>query len=249
MFVTAALAFLAGVLSILSPCILPLAPIVLGAAASQHRLGPVALAAGVATSFVAIGLFVATIGFAIGLDGDVFRKAAAVFMSGIGLVLLLPPLQVRFAAAAGPASNFIDERFGGFSAGGVWGQFLVGALLGAVWSPCVGPTLGAASVLAAQGQDLARVALTMLAFGLGAATPMLLLGLLSREALMRARGRLMSVGQAMKAALGALLALVGLAILTGLDKRIEAALVAASPDWLTDLTTRFLNRAAGVPLT
>ena len=59
----------------LSPCVLPLLPIVLGTAASEHRLGPVALAAGLALSFVVIGIFVATIGFAIGLDGDVFRAA------------------------------------------------------------------------------------------------------------------------------------------------------------------------------
>ncbi|MGU3423203.1 cytochrome c biogenesis protein CcdA, partial [Methylobacterium sp. D54C] len=63
------LAFLAGILSVLSPCVLPLLPLVLGAAASEHRLGPAALPAGRAQSFVAIGLFVATVGFAIGLDG------------------------------------------------------------------------------------------------------------------------------------------------------------------------------------
>jgi cytochrome c-type biogenesis protein len=70
------LAFLAGLLTVLSPCVLPLLPIVFGAAASAHRLGPVALAAGVAISFVAIGLFIATIGFSIGLDAGLFRSAA-----------------------------------------------------------------------------------------------------------------------------------------------------------------------------
>ena len=75
---TFGLAFFAGILSVLSPCVMPLLPLVLGAAASEHKLGPAALAAGLAISFVAIGLFVATIGFSIGLDGDVFRRAAAV---------------------------------------------------------------------------------------------------------------------------------------------------------------------------
>jgi cytochrome c biogenesis protein CcdA len=60
------LAFMAGVLSILSPCVLPILPIVLGAAASEHKWGPTALAAGLAASFVVIGLFVATIGYSIG---------------------------------------------------------------------------------------------------------------------------------------------------------------------------------------
>ena len=69
------LAFLAGVLTVLSPCVLPLLPIVLGAAASQHRLGPLALAGGLALSFTAIGLFVATIGFAAGLDTGFFAAS------------------------------------------------------------------------------------------------------------------------------------------------------------------------------
>jgi cytochrome c-type biogenesis protein len=64
------LAFVAGVLSILSPCVLPILPVVLGAAASQHRLGPIALASGLSISFVGIGLFLATIGHAIGLDAE-----------------------------------------------------------------------------------------------------------------------------------------------------------------------------------
>lgn len=67
--------FLAGVLSTLSPCELPLIPVVLGAAAGQHRYGPVALAAGLAISFTVIGLFVATIGFSVGLDGGVFAAS------------------------------------------------------------------------------------------------------------------------------------------------------------------------------
>ena len=81
---TLGLALLAGLLSILSPCVLPLLPIVLGAAASEHRFGPAALAAGVAVSFVAVGLFVATVGFSIGLDGEVVRRVAAVAMISDG---------------------------------------------------------------------------------------------------------------------------------------------------------------------
>src|SRR5512146_2480774 len=101
-----ALALLAGVLSTLSPCVLPLLPIVLGAALGEHRYGPVALAAGVALSFVAIGLFIATIGFAIGLDQDIFRNIAAALLIGIGVVLLLPRLQAQIAVAAGPFGNW-----------------------------------------------------------------------------------------------------------------------------------------------
>ncbi len=236
---TIGLALLAGVLSVLSPCVLPLVPIVLGAAASEHRFGPVALAGGLALSFTFVGLFVATIGFTVGLDAGLFRTAAALLLVGIGAVLVLPGLQARLAVAAGPVGTWTEERFGGFSTTGLSGQFGVGLLLGAVWSPCVGPTLGAASVLAARGESLGAVALTMLAFGIGAALPLLGLGLLSRDALMRWRNRMMAAGKGLKGVLGALLASAGLLILTGLDKRLEAWLVEVSPEWLTALTTRF----------
>ena len=239
MIATLGLSFLAGVLSILSPCVLPLLPIILGTAQSEHQLGPVALAAGLALSFTTIGLFVATIGFAIGLDTDVFRAISAFFLIAIGIVLLVPRLQQQFAVAAGPVGSWVDERFGGFSATSLWGQFGLGVLLGAVWAPCVGPTLGAASILAAKSEDLGQVALTMLVFGIGAALPLMVLGFVSRKAMMRWRGRLMEAGKGGKMLLGALLLAVGLLIATGADKQLETFLVDISPQWLTNLTTRY----------
>jgi cytochrome c-type biogenesis protein len=236
---TIGLALVAGVLSILSPCVLPLLPIVLGTAQSEHRLGPVALACGLALSFTAIGLFVATIGFAIGLDTNVFRAISAILLIGIGMVLLVPRLQEQFAVAASPVGSWVDDRFGGFSGASLYGQFGLGLLLGAVWAPCVGPTLGAASLLAAKGENLGQVALTMLAFGIGAALPLMVLGFVSREAMMRWRGRLMEAGKGGKMLLGELLVAVGLLVATGIDKRLETFLVDISPDWLTQLTTQY----------
>jgi cytochrome c-type biogenesis protein len=230
---------LAGVLSILSPCVLPLLPIVLGTAASEHRMGPAALASGLALSFVAIGLFVATIGFGLGLDADVFRFVAAVLMIMVGTVLAISTLQAQLAVASGPISNWADRTLSGFSQSGLRGQFYLGLLLGAVWSPCVGPTLGAASILASQGKDLGAVAITMLMFGLGASLPLLLLGLLSREMLSHWRNRLMTGAGLAKQALGLLLVAIGLSIVTGLDKVVETKLVDASPAWLTYITTQF----------
>ena len=154
-------------LSILSPCVLPILPLVLGPAAAAHRLGPVALAAGLVVSFVTVGLFVATIGFSIGLDGDVFRAISAVLLGVMGLVLLSGALQQRFAMAAGGVSDAGNRLIARVTPSGLGGQFVLGLLLGTVWSPCVGPTLGAASVLASQGHDLPAVAAVMVAFGAG----------------------------------------------------------------------------------
>jgi cytochrome c biogenesis protein CcdA len=236
---TLALAALAGVVSTLSPCVLPLLPIVLGASAAEHPLGPAALAAGVAISFATLGLFVATIGFAIGLDAAWHRELGALLFIGLGVLLIVPEVWSRVAAAGGQASNWIEARLGGFSTSGAGGQFALGLLLGTIWAPCVGPTLGAASVLAAQGTDPVQVALTMVLFGLGAALPLVVLGLLSRETMLAWRGRLLGAGTGGKALLGGLLMLVSVLVLTGLDKRIEAVLVEASPAWLTELTTRY----------
>ena len=186
-----------------------------------------------------IGILVATVRFAIGLDGGPVRAAASILLVAIGAILVVPALQARLALAAGPIGVWTENRFGGFSTEGWIGQFGVGLLLGAVWSPCVGPTLGAASLAAADAQNLPSVAVTMLAFGFGAALPLLLLGFVSREALMRWRDRMRSAGAPIKRSFGALLIVAGALILSGLDKRVEAALVDASPAWLTDVTTRF----------
>jgi cytochrome c-type biogenesis protein len=233
------LAFVAGLLSILSPCVLPILPVVLGAAASERRWGPVALVTGLTLSFIVLGLFVSTVGYSIGFNADLFRSVAAALIIIFGAVLVFPDVQSRFAMASGPVANWTDQHLGTLNRKGLSGQFWIGALLGAVWSPCVGPTLGAASLLAAQGRDLAQVAFTMFAFGVGAALPLLTLGIFSREFALRWRQQLLSAGYGVKMALGLLLVAIGALVLSGFDKTVETALVNASPQWLTDVTTRF----------
>jgi cytochrome c-type biogenesis protein len=239
MFATLFFAFVAGTLTVLSPCVLPVLPMVLGAASSKTRLGPVFLALGLTFSFVVIGMFVALFGFAIGLDEGVFRKIAAVLMIAVGVVLMTPVMQTRLATAGGPMSGWINDRFGRDNETGNGGPFGLGLLMGAIWAPCVGPTLGAASVMAAQGENLLEVTLTMVLFGIGSALPLLLLGLLSREVLQRWRGKMLSLGGGMKSALGLLLVVSGVLVFSGYDKQAEAYLVEKSPDWLTELTTQF----------
>src|ERR1700686_2858783 len=119
-----ALAFAAGLLSILSPCVLPLVPIVLGAAVTAHPLGALALAAGLALSFTGLGLLLALVGFGLDLDAGMFRLAAAAIMIVLGAILVVPSWQARLAAAGGPVSAWADQRFGGsFASSGLAGQF------------------------------------------------------------------------------------------------------------------------------
>lgn len=233
------LSFLAGVLSILSPCVLPLVPILVGTALNTHRYGPYALAFGLALSFTAVGVFIATIGASIGIDQEVFRVIAAVLLMTFGIVLLSSTLQEKFATATagiGGSGNYLLNKV---STDSLSGQFILGLLLGVVWSPCVGPVLGATMTLASQGANLGHVTLVMALFGLGAGLPLILLGLLSRQAMMRVRSKLFAVGKIGKRILGAILLLVGLLIISGLDKQFETLIVAASPDWLISLTTRY----------
>ena len=236
---TLGFSFLAGALSTLSPCVLPLLPAILLGATAQHLLGPFALTAGLALSFSGIGLFVATIGYGLGLTGELFRAVGGMLMIGLGLVLLVPAAQVRWAIAAGPLQSWTESTFGGLSTSGPRGQFALGMLLGVVWAPCVGPTLGAASLLAAQGKELGVVVATTLVFAVGAAVPLLLLAMLSGTSLRAWSRRLASGASWGKPVLGVVLTTIGLFVVTGFDKVLEAWLTNAMPQWIVDLTTRF----------
>lgn len=239
MLSTQLLAFMAGVLSILSPCVLPLVPIVLASALSSHRFGPLALAMGLCLSFTLIGFFLATIGFALGLNSETVRQPTGSVMVLVGLVLISPLLQTWVTTRLEPLGRLFNRASSDASPSGLWGQFGLGVLLGAVWSPCVGPTLGAASVLAAQGKDLLDVWIVMMVFGIGAALPLLVLGKMTQAGLRSSRYALLATSTVGKKLMGATLIVLGLLILTGVDKILEQSLVDLSPDWLIRLTTQF----------
>jgi len=231
------LSFLAGVLSILSPCVLPLVSILVGAALNTHRFGPYALALGLAISFTAVGVFIATVGASIGIDQEVFRVIAAALLIIFGIVLLSGTLQEKFASATAGIGGSGNNLLSKVSTDSLSGQFILGLILGAVWSPCVGPVLGATITLASQGTNLGHATFVMALFGLGAGLPLILLGLLSRQAMISVRSKLFTAGKIGKRILGVILLLVGLLIITGLDKQFEALIVAVSPEWLISLTT------------
>lgn len=230
-------AAIAGVLTVLSPCVLPILPIVFGSASAESRYGPLALAGGIAVSFTAVGLFLATAGFALGLDETQFHRVAGLLLLVFGLVMLTPRLQFALEAGLAPFSGWAGSRTSKIDGSGLWGQAGLGALLGAVWSPCVGPTLGAASLIAGQGKNLAGAAGTMLIFGLGAATPLLLIGTISRARLAKVRGGLGDVGRWGKLLLGGGMVIAGVLAFSGADKALESLLVELSPAWLTQLTS------------
>lgn len=231
--------FLAGVLSTLSPCVLPIIPILLGTATNAHPRAPLALACGLAISYALIGTSLAWAGAALDIDPAIFRSVGAGILGLLGIVLISTSLQQRFASATsgiGDAGNNLISRM---NLDGLWGQFAIGLVLGVVWSPCVGPTLGAAVVLASQGAHLPQVALLMGIFGIGAALPVVGLAYIGRGAMLKMRGKLMQAGKTGKTAMGVVMIALAAMILSGADKPIESWLVDHSPAWLTQLTTRF----------
>lgn len=230
-----ALGFAAGALTILSPCVLPLVPLVLGSAAQTGRHGPLALAAGLVCAFTLSGLALASLGA--GFDGQALRVVAAAMLALFGAILLVPVARHAFERVAAPAAGWAGARQAGLARHGLWGQAAIGALLGLVWSPCVGPTLGAATLLAAQGQNVGEAAVVMFAFGAGIATVLLAIATAGRGLMRRWTGRLMRAGQGGRQLLGILLMGTGVAVGFGIDKQLEAVLVAASPDWLVALTS------------
>jgi cytochrome c biogenesis protein CcdA len=236
---TYGLAFVAGNLSTLSPCVLPLIPILVGTAITGHRLGPLALGGGLALSFATTGTLLASLGNVFDFNPDILRLFSAWLLVAFGLILLSTWLQQRFVNATAGIGSAGNNWIANFNMAGLRGQFMLGLLLGLAWSPCVGPTLGVAIGLASQGQQLAQVALTMLLFGLGASLPIVILGMLSREGMQRARGKMASIGSKGKKILGGIMLVLGLLIVSGLDKELEIALLNISPDWLTRLSTKF----------
>ncbi|MGH7333254.1 MAG: cytochrome c biogenesis CcdA family protein [Candidatus Rokuibacteriota bacterium] len=229
----AVLSFFAGTLSVLSPCVLPLLPIVVASALQRHRFGPLALAGGLVLASAATGLAFASLGFAAGVDRDTARAVAASLMVLIGIVLLVPRLREVAARVTGPLARGASA----LTTPGLGGQFVLGLLLGAVWTPCSGPTLAAAVTLAARSEDLAHAGVVMLFFGIGAVVPVLGVAYGSRRVLTASEPSLVRVAAIGPPVMGALLLLVGVLAFSGTDKAIEAWLVAHMPDWLVDLTT------------
>lgn len=232
-------AFIAGVLTILSPCILPILPVVFGAATSEHRFGPAALAAGLAISFTALGLFLATVGFSMNFDPDIFRNVSAVLLTWIGIVLLIPSAQAKLHAILLPLVSRANSASESVYGNGISGQFGLGLLLGAVWSPCIGPTLGAATLLASQGEAVFQVAIVMLIFGIGIAIPLLLFGFIGKSALLGLSGKLGTSVDIGKKLLGLSMIAAGLLVITGYDRVIETWMLENGPAWANEWSVRY----------
>jgi len=233
------LAYLAGLLTLINPCVLPVLPIVLVSALNASKAGPVALAAGMSVSFVVFGVLVTAFGASIGLTQDKLAQIGAVLMIAFGLILVVPAFATRFEMATAGLAAGADTRMDALDAGSLRGQFLGGLLLGTVWSPCIGPTLGGAIALASTGDSLGYVTLIMTAFAMGVSTLIVGLGLGAREAIRSRAQTLRSLAERSKPILGVTFIAVGLMLFFQINHYIEGWLLDVMPIWLQDLSVTY----------
>lgn len=230
------LAYGAGLLTLINPCVLPVLPIVLATALQAGRHGPLMVAGGMSLSFVVLGFTVAASGRALGITDESISGAGAVLMVGFGLVLLVPRFAEGFATATAGISARADRRMDGLDRTGSGGLFLGGVLLGAVWTPCIGPTLGGAISLASQGESLGLAFWIMVFFALGVSTVILALGYGARAAIRRRQAAMRALAGRARPILGAVFVFTGVAILMKWHHVAEIWALDNLPAWLIDLS-------------
>lgn len=230
------LSLAAGSLTTLSPCVLPLLPLVVGGAMQRSRLAPVAMGLGMTASFAAIGMLLGALGPALGIDGDSVRTAGAAMLLAFALVMLVPALGARFSAWMLPIANTANAASTRLNGDSMFSALLLGGVLGLVWSPCSGPLLGSALTLVASEGGVARGGVVLGIFGLGAAIPLVAVAYASRSGFVRVRDWVMARIDRVRHAFALLLGAMGIAILTGADKWVEARVLEWLPDAWVNLT-------------
>jgi cytochrome c biogenesis protein CcdA len=231
--------FLAGVVTAISPCVLPVLPILLAGGAAGGRRRPYAIIAGLVLSFTVFTLTAAWIIDKLGLPDDFLRNAALVLLFVVAATLLVPRLGELLER---PFLRLTRRRPAG-SGGG----FVLGLSLGLVFVPCAGPIFSYVAVRAGSEHLNTKAVLLIVAYSLGAAVPMLLVALGGRGISAKLRGPLV------RPALGVVMALAGVAIVFNLDTKAQTALGGYTntiQGWFerTDYVKRHLNGGSGPKL-
>ncbi|HWL33045.1 MAG TPA: cytochrome c biogenesis protein DipZ [Gaiellaceae bacterium] len=221
MLLLLAIGFVAGVVTALSPCVLPVLPIVLAGGATGRR--PLAIVAGIVLSFTVFTLFAAWLLDLLGLPDDVLRNLAIGLLFLVALSLLVPQVAEWLARPL----QFLTRRSGGDQGGG----FLLGASLGLVFVPCAGPVLAAVTVIAARRDVGLDSLLLTLSYAVGAAVPMLAIAFAGQRAARAFRANATTVRRVS----GVLVAGAALAIAFGVDRNLQTAV----PGYTESLQERF----------
>lgn len=229
--------FLAGILSTLSPCVLPILPIIIASSLQYKTKGLLALVFGLSLSFAFTGTFITYATMLFDFDITYIKYVSASLLLFFGLIIVIEKFNQKFVSVMSSLTAKGNEKISNFEANSARGQFILGLLLGFVWTPCVGATLGTAISFAIQGENLFMAFLVMLIFSIGAALPLLVIGFFSNKVI--GKYNLNKNALIVKKVLGYILIILSLLILTGYDKELETFLVNSMPNWLSDLTTAY----------
>jgi cytochrome c biogenesis protein CcdA len=241
-FVPASVGFTytAGILTALSPCVLPLLPIVVGGAMEKHRAAPLMMGLGMTAAFATGGWLMNVVGPMLGIDPEWVHRAAAFSLILFGLALWFEPLTRMVYRMVQPltiTADLMAERIGQDRS--PIASFFFGGLLGLAWSPCAGPMLVSSLALVATGKDAGLGALLLGMFGLGAATPLVLAAYASRMGFNRLQNWALGHSTGLRHGFGLLAIASGIFIATGIDKLIATQVLALLPDGWLELITRY----------
>lgn len=236
---SAAISYLAGLLTALSPCVLPLLPIVVGGALSRHRAAPVLMGVGMTVSFAVAGLIFGALGPALGVDAVQVHQLAAIALVAFGAALWLDKVAALVSRIVQPLALAADNLAGRVGHQSAAAALFFGGLLGLAWTPCAGPMLASTLALVATGRDGWLGALLLGLFGLGAATPLIAAAYASRAGFQRITEWERHHDTILRRGFGTLAMLSGLFLATGLDKMLATRVTSALPDAWLELVTRF----------
>ncbi len=218
---------IAGVATALSPCVLPVLPILLAGGASGRK--PFRIIAGLVLSFTAFTLFASWLLGKLGLPQDLLRNLAIVLLFLMAAVLLIPQAALLVERSLASFTRYRPANAGG--------GFLLGVTLGLVFVPCAGPFLGAITAAAGREQFGGKTIAATLAYAIGAAVPMLVIAIGGREA----SGRIRAHAEAVRRASGVVIALVALALVFHADDHLAKV----SAPWTTYLQDKVENSSSG----
>ena len=180
------LALLAGVVTVVAPCTLPMLPILLGASVGQTgKARPAMIALGFVISFSAAALLLSAAIDMFDLDPSILRTGATILLLGFGLLMIWPtPFEWQSSRLGGFASSSAGNAT---ARQGNFGGFVLGTTLGLVWTPCAGPVLGSILTIVATSKDTAWASALLVVYAIGAAIPMLAIAYGGQAATTRVR--------------------------------------------------------------
>ncbi|MCX9081552.1 MAG: cytochrome c biogenesis CcdA family protein [Candidatus Methanoperedens sp.] len=216
--------FLAGVVTIMKPCCLPLVPIIFSGSGG-HRLRPLAIVSGLTVSFTTMGVLVSAFGATFGVYTDYLRNIAILFIISMGLVLFDEDVNMEFMKISGSITQrlrgigFLNKSSSRMPQGSLIGGFFLGMSLGILWIPCVGPILGAVLALVATVGNLTYGASMLFVYSIGMSLPMLSIAYYGKKITNRYKWFSRN-GELLKKLSGLVLIFIGVMLLFGIDKLI-----------------------------